>query len=57
MPAVTGKKNQAERYNELGDRHTYALTKYHVGRLFVGQWGDTEREPGEGDTAIGYTHR
>ena len=35
MPAVTGKKQQAGRYNEFGDRHTYALTKYHVGTLFA----------------------
>lgn len=34
---VTGKKNLAVRYNELGDRHTYALNKYHFGTLFVRQ--------------------
>lgn len=42
MPAVTGKRNQAVRYNELGDRHTYALVKYHAGTLFARQWGNRE---------------
>lgn len=42
MCGVTGKKNLAVRYNELGDRHTYALNKYHFGTLFVRQLGSRE---------------
>lgn len=48
VPRMMGKKNQAESYNELGDRHTYALNKYRFGTLFVRQWGNTHRELGKG---------
>lgn len=56
VPRMMGKKNQAESYNELGDRHTYALNKYCFGTLFVRQWGNTGNL-GRGEILLGLSFR
>lgn len=49
------RKNQAETYNELADRHTRALNKYHFGTLLGNE--EAERGPEKGETIFGWSIR
>lgn len=49
------RKNQAQTYNELADRHTYALNTYHFVTLLGNK--EAERGPEKGETISGWSIR